>query len=127
MVEPASGVIQAGVVCYGDDATARALLRVSGGVETPEYRRQGRRKTPPGECVACARPMVSWTRDRVPEGWVMHHARGFCSQCREPYREFLRSRPSGPRALRKRVDRSRHHAVSAERGRRELAVQLRLW
>lgn len=124
---PANDVIQAGVICRGDQGTAIRLAAIAGVTELPEYVEQEARAVAPDECRHCHRPMVKWTRDRVPEGYVAHHARGFCQGCRKAYSEFMRSQPKRQRGLRKPVDRKRHHAVSARRGRRELVVQLPLF
>lgn len=126
-LRPASGVVQAGVVCRGDQSTAIRLAEVAGVTTLPVYEQQEPRPVAPDACVSCGMPMVRWTRDRVPDGYVMHHARGFCTGCRREYAEFMRSQPRRPRGLRKPVDRKRRHAVSARRGRRELVVQLSLF
>lgn len=126
-IMPANDVVQGGVECWGDLATAAKLATIAGVRELPSYAEQERRAHRPDECVNCHRPMVQWTRDRVPEGYVMMHARGFCTGCRRAYREFMLSQPRRVRGLRKTVDRRRRHAVSERRGRRELVVQLPLF
>lgn len=87
---PAEGVIQAGVICRGDDDTARALAEVAG-VPVPVYRAQRPRPKAPKRCVECGHPMVSWTRGEVPEGHRMHYGRGRCTGCRDSYRAELAS------------------------------------
>ena len=124
---PANDVVQAGVVCRGDQGTAIRLAAIAGVEVLPTYAEQEARGHRPDECQHCHRPMVQWTRDRVPEGFVAHYARGFCQGCRKAYSEFMRSQPKRQRGLRKPVDRKRHHAASARRGRRELVVQLSLF
>ena len=88
---PARDVLQAGVICDGTVRTVRALAPLAGvsahKVWRPSTRR--RRRVPPKECLACQRPMSPWTRGELPEGHVMHYARGFCVQCREPYKRAL--------------------------------------
>lgn len=83
---PASGVIQAGVLCNGDHLTAYRLARIAG-VDMPEIRDTSSKNTPAPYCRACKEPMVSWTRDETPPGYVMHYAQGFCTNCRAAYRE----------------------------------------
>ncbi|MBV7292355.1 WhiB family transcriptional regulator [Corynebacterium sp. TAE3-ERU16] len=79
---PATGVIQAGIHCSGDDATAEALARIAG-VERPTYRDRIPRPVPPPSCRRCHTPMVPWSRKTLPPpGHVMHHGRGYCQRCR---------------------------------------------
>lgn len=82
---PASGVIQAGVLCNGDHITAYRLARIAG-VEMPEIRDTSSKNTPAPYCRSCGEPMVSWTRGETPQGSVMHYAQGFCTGCRAEYR-----------------------------------------
>lgn len=109
VIAVANGVIQAGVVCRDDRETALALSEIAG-VRIPKYRRQRRKNRPGKACVHCGEPMVPWTRDpsTVPEGCVMHYARGYCEECREPYRRMLARLDRKPQ-LRKEIDRKRHH------------------
>lgn len=120
---PASGVIQAGVICQGDDMTAWTLAQIAG-VPLPEY--EGRRRaTAADHCTNCHAPMVRWTRDQVPEGYVMHHARGFCTGCRAAYTvAYPPSRRRRDR-LQKITDRKRHTAPP--RRQREVTIQLALF
>lgn len=89
---PASDVIQAGVHCTGDHMTAWRLSRIAG-VPMPELRDTSTRNTPAPFCRACKRVMVSWTRtpEDMPEGAVMHHGRGYCTECRTHYRASLKA------------------------------------
>lgn len=82
---PAAGVIQAGVYCVGDDATAAQLAAIAG-VSLPKYRRKLPKPKPPKECKGCGKPLHRWTRGTVPEGFVMHYARGYCCGCRVLYK-----------------------------------------
>lgn len=124
---PANDVIQAGVICRGDQGTAIRLAAIAGVEVLPVHEEQEARGHRPDECRHCHRPMVQWTRDQVPDGYAMHHARGYCTGCRKAYAEHMKSQPKRQRGLRKPVDRKRHHAASARRGRRELVVQLPLF
>ena len=81
---PADGVIAAGIHCRGTKRTARLLAEVAG-VKMPSYRVKRPRRD---HCVSCQLPMLPWSRDRfriVPIGYVVHHARGFCQDCRSEY------------------------------------------
>lgn len=111
---PAADVIQAGVICQGDEETAVALSRVAG-VAPPPIREKKRRRQSPTQCRECAQPMTSWTRGEVPEGTKMHHARGWCVDCRSHYAEYMRKhRAARPvEATRKQTDRKRHHPETA--------------
>lgn len=109
---PAQGVIQAGVVCRGDLTTAFQLAMIAG-VAVPDYQsiERVRRTQAPPECAHCEKPMHRWTRhtEVIPDGWVMHYAGGFCTECRAAYREWRKAHPSESRGLRKMIDRKRHH------------------
>ena len=110
---PAGAVIQAGIVCHGDQATARALAAIAG-VRPPRYRSKGTRPRPAKNCVNCRRPMVPWTRNEVPAGHVMHYARSYCTNCRGAYAQASSATVTEQRpALRKHVDRKRHHPETA--------------
>lgn len=89
---PADAVIMAGVICRGDLPTAEALASIAG-VAVPQIGRQSRRAPAPDACRNCLVPMVSWTRDldSVPAGLTVHHARGFCTDCRPAYNAFLKT------------------------------------
>ena len=110
---PANEVIQAGIVCHGDQATARALAAIAG-VRPPRYRSKGTRPRPASSCINCHTPMVPWTREEVPAGHVMHYARSYCTGCRGAYEQartvtVTQERP----VMRKHVDRKRHHPETA--------------
>ncbi|APT92912.1 hypothetical protein CPHO_08450 [Corynebacterium phocae] len=120
---PASDVIQAGVICTGDDETARRLSIIAG-VETPTYRRERPQRPIIGSkrgdtCRHCNQPMIKWNRhEQQPDGYRKHYARGFCEQCRGPYREWKKANPAAdtPRGLRKPLDRKRHSAPPRKKG-----------
>lgn len=113
---PANDVIQAGVVCCGDDDTAWKLSRIAGVPPTvPEPTKAHR----PDRCRHCHREMVKWNRYTTqPAGTVKHYARGFCEHCRKPYAEWKKSAgvSSAHRGLRKPVDRKRHSAPPKKSG-----------
>lgn len=122
--KPADGVLQAGVICTGDYTTEMELAAVAGLGEVVQHERRRRVKAAT-HCVNCGAPMVRWNRHEVsaPEGFVMHYARGFCTECRSAY---ARAFPRGSvRGLRKPVDRKRHCAPSRKSG--EVLVQLVLF
>ena len=100
---PACAVIAAGVVCEGDKATGVALAGIAG-VPPPVYRVATKRSRVPERCKHCRRLMVSWTRNKVPEGYVMHHARGYCTGCRKAYEHVLKGVERKPK-LAKEIDR----------------------
>lgn len=109
VILPATGVIQAGVVCRGDRDTALQLSAVAG-VDVPsDYRHQPERPKPMSECRECGTPMVKWTRGEVPEGYVMHHARNFCTGCRVAYHAYIEGRQ---RRFTRPVDRNRRHEIN---------------
>lgn len=93
---PPSDCVRAGVKCRGNKRTARDLAAIAG-VEAPEYRDARPRNRAAEACVNCGTPMIPWTRGDVPEGYVMHYARSFCTECRSAYRA---TRP----ARKKRLD-----------------------
>ena len=109
---PAADVVQAGVICRGDADTATALAEVAR-VEVPEYQDKfTRRMIREGDtCRNCHRPLVSWTRDpeEVPEGYVMHHGRQHCVNCRTQYRRLIATEGRVAIGLRKQIDRHRSH------------------
>lgn len=89
---PAMGVVQAGVVCRGDQPTADALATIAG-VPAPTVTTEAasiNRAT--GDCLNCQRPLHRWTRtpEDIPAGHVMHYARGFCVHCRPAYSKATR-------------------------------------
>lgn len=87
---PANGVIQAGVYCTGDHWTANQLATIAG-VQIPQYHDHIERNTPNATCRHCGKPMGSWTRhpESLMPGQVMHYARGYCTNCRVPYKASL--------------------------------------
>lgn len=90
-ITPATDVMQAGMICRGDAATARALAEIAG-VPVPDYRDQSTRAIPPRRCAECEEPMVGWSRSGPPPGFVMHRGRGFCTHCRTAYNAALRAK-----------------------------------
>ncbi|PRQ11754.1 hypothetical protein C1Y63_04920 [Corynebacterium sp. 13CS0277] len=89
---PAAGVIQAGVYCTGDADTAAQLAAIAG-TPAPRYQRHRPRPTIPHHCQGCHKPLHPWTRnpEQIPEGHVMHYARGYCTGCRARYRRAKRT------------------------------------
>lgn len=81
-VRPANDVIQAGVVCEGDELTGVALSLIAG-IPIPEYRDMKPRYQPPEMCAGCNDPMVKRRRDGapLPNGTVAHTAQGLCTRC----------------------------------------------
>ena len=125
---PATGVIQAGVYCDGSDRATWELMAAAGRVERTLNVGGGLRPKALDRCRSCDKPMVRWTRDRVPEGYVMHRGRGFCTNCRKAYdRELARARAAGETrmGLRKQIDRKRHSAPP--RRDREVVIQFALF
>lgn len=90
---PAQGVIVAGVLCPPKGVKHAAQLAAIAGVAVPIYRNEKPRPDVK-KCAVCNRPMVSWSRSKetVPAGYVMHHARGICTtaRCRATYRGELK-------------------------------------
>ena len=124
---PAEGVIQAGVYCDGTDRATWELMERAGRNELVQIG-GGARPKAADRCRSCHKPMVRWTRDRVPEGYVMHRGRGFCTNCRKAYdRELARARAAGEvrEGLRKQIDRKRHTAPP--RRDREVTIQFALF
>ena len=123
---PAVGVIQAGVYCDGSQRAA-IELGARAGEPAPTVEVEPRAKVG-DRCKSCGMPMVRWTRDRVPEGYVMHRGRGFCTGCRKAYNaELARARANGEvrTGLRKQIDRKRHSAPP--RRNREVSIQFTLF
>lgn len=124
---PAVGVIQAGVYCDGSNRATWELMERAGRDELVRVG-GGTRPKAADRCRSCGKPMVRWTRDRVPEGYVMHRGRGFCTNCRKAYdRELARARANGEvrEGLRKQIDRKRHTAPP--RRDREVTIQFALF
>lgn len=123
---PAVGVIQAGVYCDGSQRAAIELgARAGEPAPTVEVKPRAKARD---RCKNCGKPMVRWTRDRVPEGYVMHRGRGICTNCRKAYNaELQRARAAGEVrvGLRKQIDRKRHSAPP--RRDREVAIQYALF
>lgn len=109
---PAVGVIQAGVLCRGDITTALELALIAG-VAVPDYSERGRARAAE-YCRHCEQPMVPWTRDRVPDGYRMHYAANFCTECRTAYREYREQNPNNTRELRKTADRRAQSAAASD-------------
>lgn len=88
---PACGVIQAGVLCRGDKATLEKLESVAG-VKARNTKKQRKRIVFGQPCRACGAPMVKWSRNQpaMPEGYVAHRGRGFCTGCRSAYNKDLK-------------------------------------
>lgn len=132
---PVTGVIQAGIVCRGDLTTAWELSIIADR-PIPDYQATVTRRVINDHCTHCNKPMVSWTRDKVPSGHVMHYSRGYCTNCRKAYRAAMEKASTEPqrqggltgRGLRKVVDRKRHTTLhSTPRARRDDASQLSLF
>ena len=92
---PATGVIQAGILCNGR-ASAELLAKIAQ-TTPPTYRNHTPRKKPPTHCKNCHKPMHKWTRNKhdIPHGYVMHHAQGYCNQCKRAYKDHaqINTRP----------------------------------
>lgn len=106
---PAQGVIQAGIVCRGDLSTAFLLAKIAE-TDIPDYGalENTRRGSAPPECHHCEKPMTKWTRnhEEIPEGYVMHYARGFCVQCRAAYRAYRAESNKNKPTLSKEINRN---------------------
>ena len=109
---PAVGVIQAGVLCRGDITTALELALIAG-VAVPDYSELGRARAAE-YCRHCEHPMVPWTRDEVPSGYVMHYAANFCTECRAAYREYRERNPGDSSGIRKTAARRAQGAGAAD-------------
>lgn len=79
---PATGVIQAGIVCDGTQETARQLANVAQ-LPMPTIRDKKPKYRPPARCLECGKPMVTRPRDgtKLPAGTVGHMAQGLCIAC----------------------------------------------
>lgn len=98
-IRPASGVIQAGVVCRGDESTGDKLSAVAG-VPAPEYRDMKPRYVPPETCAGCAEPMAKRRRDGspTPSGVVVHTAQGLCTICYKRMQSGVFDKPTVAKA-----------------------------
>lgn len=72
VTRPADGVVAAGIVCSGDDATATALRGL--------IARYGRETGAPPTCLGCRRRFVP-AREPLSEDTAHRAARGLCSGC----------------------------------------------
>ena len=79
----------------------------------PDYSERGRARAAE-YCRHCEQPMVPWTRDEVPDGYRMHYAANFCTECRSAYREYREQNPNNSRELRKTAERRAQGAEAAE-------------
>lgn len=91
---PATQVIQAGVVCDGSTDSEKELARRAG-IPVEKIARSSVRHKPKVEgapCRGCGRTLWRWTREpgEIPEGYVMHYARGYCVKCRTLYTRWLK-------------------------------------
>lgn len=109
----ADGVLQAGVICRGDQATVDALRAVAGLPNHPQAPRsriiRSRGTIQEGQrCRECSRPLWKFTRDpsEIPDGYVMLYARGWCVHCRVAYKQATAQAPK--RITRERQRRPRH-------------------
>lgn len=59
-------------------------------------------------CKHCGWLLYPWTRGKVPEGYRMHHARGYCVRCKSAYHRAIKDMPRLNKGLVKNVDRKRH-------------------
>lgn len=84
---PAIGVIQAGVVCRGNLKTAQALAAIAGVKVPTKEDFMPPRNNAADQCINCESPMVPWSRNDPPEGYVMHYARQYCTECRSAYQK----------------------------------------
>ena len=120
---PADGVFQAGIICHGDEGTAIRLAEIAGITHLP-VSVEPKRRQPDSVCVSFGSRMVKWTRQAVPEGYVRHHARGYCSNCRAEYRAAI----AGTRKrVTKPIDRNRRHEVNRRAHEGVATVQLALF
>jgi len=88
---PADDVIAAGVVCAGDDRTARALTAV---IESREYKP---RQSIPDNCKVCTRQLCS--QKTAPDKYVApHHSNGICTLCYQKHR-YHQARTADMQAL----------------------------
>lgn len=91
---PATQVIQAGVECDGSPNSEKELARRAGiPVGKIVRSKVGRKPKVEGTpCRGCGRTLWRWTREpgEIPEGYVMHYARGYCVNCRTLYTRCLK-------------------------------------
>lgn len=88
---PAADVIQAGVVCNGDKATARHLAAIAGTTTLPPIRHRKPKPKPPTHCLGCGQRMVTRPKGKpLPKDLVTHAAHGYCRVC-----DATRRRQSG--------------------------------
>lgn len=78
--QPATGVIQAGVWCNGDQDTANQLAAIAG-VDTPQIGPHAR-FTPPDNCRGCGKPMSTRIKGMpLTKDELTHAAHGYCRIC----------------------------------------------
>lgn len=109
--QPANGVIQAGVICHGDSVTKMILAHIAGVPLVEDKQRKPRKGRAASKCVNCSQLMVPWTRDVVPDGYVMHHARNYCTECRSAYGAVRAGTESRHVGLRKKPNRRSRRAA----------------
>lgn len=77
---PATGVIQAGVWCRGDKATAEKLAEICN--QEPPHVGPKPRFKPPKNCLGCGKEMVTRVKGISLQGAALTHgAHGYCRVC----------------------------------------------
>ena len=88
----ARDVVQAGIICNGGSHSAQQLAEIAG-VSVPKYRKHQPRPKFPTNCRCCGTSLHRFTKrpESIPNGMVMHYARGYCVNCRKAYKRGLKA------------------------------------
>ena len=82
MRTPANGVIQAGVVCEGDQHTLDQLRAIAGTFDVIPLRLKKDKPPPPTHCHGCNRRMITRPKGQpLDHRIVTHAAHGYCRTC----------------------------------------------
>lgn len=99
---PANGVIQAGVICEGDQRTLDELRAVAGTFDVIPLRLKKDKPPPPQRCVGCNRRMITRPKGKSLDHTIITHAaHGYCRTCYATQQRTKGWEPSTPTHMQK--------------------------
>lgn len=102
MRTPANGVIQAGVICEGDQRTLDELRAIAGTFDVIPLRLKKDKPPPPTHCHACNRRMTIRPKGKALDHTVITHAaHGYCRTCYATRQRTKGWAPSTPTHMQK--------------------------
>lgn len=79
---PANGVVQAGVMCKGDERTLHELRTIAHTTDVIPLRWSKPKAPPPTNCLGCGKPMVVRPKGKKLDATLLTHAaHGYCRIC----------------------------------------------